>query len=92
MPSNYPPGVTDSMIPGNSNRDKWFEEIWDMVDDEIVDAYEADPYWKDKVDNIISDYDSDHDETEAVVQAIESFYWECVTPDEDEQEEEDEED
>lgn len=83
MASNYPPGVTDSMLPGNSDRDSWIEELWEMVDEEIVDAYESDPYWKAKVDSIISDYNEWDDEAGAVAQAIESFYWENVPNDDD---------
>jgi hypothetical protein len=32
MPSNLPPGVTESMIPGNRPEDEWQDQFWDLLE------------------------------------------------------------
>lgn len=31
MGSNLPPGVSESMIPGNRPEDEWYERFWDAI-------------------------------------------------------------
>jgi len=36
-PSNLPPGVTESMIPGNRPEDIEWDQLWEKINDEAVD-------------------------------------------------------
>ncbi len=38
MRSNLPPGVTESMIPGNRPEDMEWERFWDWANDQFIDA------------------------------------------------------
>ena len=40
MSSNYPPGVTESMIPGNRPEDLEWEEIYDWLVDVDIEPQE----------------------------------------------------
>lgn len=35
MLSNYPPGVTEDMIPGNGPFDVWMDKVYEQLDDDI---------------------------------------------------------
>lgn len=38
MASNLPPGVTDSMIPGNTPEDVAWEQLHEMIDDDCANG------------------------------------------------------
>lgn len=66
MNSNLPPGVTDSMIPGNRPQDAEFEHILDSIAVFMEDGLERSEY-HDKSDipdilcNLLAEYEVDAD-------------------------------
>lgn len=68
--SNLPPGVTESMIPGNRAEDVFYEQLWDTAHTELelagYSAIEIDQLMSDRyVLEAISDaaYDVDYEDT-----------------------------
>lgn len=51
MSSNLPPGVTDSMIPGNRPEDAEFDAKVERITDRIMQAGPADAAWLDVIDD-----------------------------------------
>lgn len=75
MLSNLPPGVTESMIPGNSPEDAWWDQVVDNLPEEIV-AVIADPSHPlyDDVESYMDNFDSDSNIHDVVSKITEHFY------------------
>jgi len=67
MVSNLPPGVTESMIPGNRPEDEEVEILLTLGDIQILSDFAHNPALPDGVQNIINNILEQVDEEEEVV-------------------------
>lgn len=77
--SNYPPGMNERDIPGNRPEDDWFDEVWNNMEEEVIDAANVDKHFRDVVDEDINSYSSSDDCPSYVGQRVSSRYLEIAT-------------
>jgi len=71
--SNLPPGVTESMLPGNRPEDEWADAVHDMIHEKASEEIRLSTYIGGVLQNLWDEY-STEDDPEYVADMINTRY------------------